>query len=208
MTETKDEATLPILPSLEAAGRSILFYDARTPKAFLPRPVTEEELRRVWDLARWPPTSMNSQPLRILFVRSAAARKRLVTHMWAPNRAKVEAAPVTAVLAWDTRFHDRCTETAPDKPGLREMYDSNERLHRLTGEYNGALQAAYFLLAVRATGLGAGPMSGFDAESLDDDFFPDGHLKSQLVVNIGHPDPRSYTTRQLRLDADDVLRWI
>lgn len=68
MTETKDEATLP---SLDAAGRSILFYDARTPKAFLPRPVTEQELRRVWDLARWPPTSMNSQPLRILFVRSA-----------------------------------------------------------------------------------------------------------------------------------------
>lgn len=203
-----DATQAAALPRLDSVGQSILFRDARTPKSFLPRPVTVRELREIWDLARWPPTSLNSQPLRVLFVQSPEARKRLVRHLWPANRERGAAAPVAAVLAWDTRFHDRYAETAPDRPELQRLFGGNQQLRVQTGEYNGALQAAYLLIAVRAVGLAVGPMAGFDADGMDKEFFPDGRLRSQLVVTIGHPDPRSWPERRPRLDPDDVLQWV
>jgi 3-hydroxypropanoate dehydrogenase len=196
-----------VLSRLDDAGRSLLFTDARTANTFAPVPVTDQELVDVWQLAKWPPTAANVQPLRVLYVRTDAGRARLVPHMNEGNRAKTESAPAIAVLAVDTRFHEHIPTVLPYKPELREVFAANAELRDGTGRFSAALQAGYFLLAVRAMGLAAGPMGGFDATAVDAEFFPDGRFASILVVNIGHPGDSPWFDRLPRLDHADVLGW-
>lgn len=204
--QTEGEA-LRILDRLDEAGRAILFTGARTANSFAPIPVTDAELAGIWDLAKWPPTAANTQPLRVLYVRTPDGRARLLKHMYDGNKEKTASAPAVAVLAVDTEFHEHIPTVFPIKPELKDAYAADHGMRTATMQFSGALQAGYFLLAVRAQGLAAGPMAGFDAAGVDAEFFPGGRWKSVLVVNIGHPGNDPWFGRLPRLDHDDVIKW-
>ncbi|TDD42423.1 malonic semialdehyde reductase [Saccharopolyspora elongata] len=199
--------TTRALPRLDETGRAALFTQARTANSFADTPVTEAELREIWELARWAPTGANTQPLRVLYIGRGEARMRLVKHMDDGNKAKTEAAPAVAVLALDPRFHEHMSTLLPFKPELGDVLAANEELRTSTGQFNSALQAGYFILAVRALGLAAGPMGGFDAAGVDAEFFSEEQWRSILVVNIGHPGENPWFDRLPRLDSADIVRW-
>jgi 3-hydroxypropanoate dehydrogenase len=196
------------LKRLAPEGRHVLFTGARTANTFADTPVSDAELSEIWELARWAPTSANTQPLRVLFVRPGEGRDRLVKHMAEGNRAKTETAPAVAVLAMDTRFHEHIPALLPYKPELKDVFAADEAKRDETGTFNTILQAGYLILAIRAVGLAAGPMAGFDAAGVDAEFFPDGRFRSILVVNIGHPGENPWFARLPRLDHDDALQWV
>jgi 3-hydroxypropanoate dehydrogenase len=204
MTEVADR---PMLATLGEEGRALLFTNARTANTWADTPVTDEELTSIWELAKWAPTSANTQPLRVLYVRPGEGRDRLVKHMSEGNQAKTAAAPAVAVLAVDTRFHEHIPAIFPMRPQMQDFFEANEELRTKGGNFNGALQAGYFILAVRAHGLAAGPMTGFDAAGIDAEFFPDGRFKTILVINIGHPGENPWFGRLPRLDTDNVVSW-
>ena len=195
------------LPRLAEDGRTALFTAARTSNTFAGTPVTDDELRGIWDLAKWPPTGGNVQPLRVLFVRTPDGKERLLKHVAEGNVAKITQAPVTAVLAADTEFHEYIPQVLPFRPQMREVFAADEERRRTAAEYNTALQSGYFILAVRSAGLAAGPMGGFDKEGVDAEFFPEGRLKAQLLVNIGHPGEQPWLERLPRLDEETTLSW-
>jgi len=173
MTQLVAPSRCATLPKLDDAGRAALFTQARTANSFADTPVSDSELADIWELAKWAPTSANLQPLRVLFVRGEA-RERVVTHMSQGNKAKTATAPAIAVLALDTRFHEHIPTVLPFRPELETIFEENEGMRLDGARFNSALQAGYFLLAVRAHGLAAGPMAGFDSSALDAEFFPDG----------------------------------
>lgn len=195
------------LRRLDDEALAQLFTDARTANTFADTPVSDTELAAIWDLAKWAPTAANFQPLRVTYVNSAEGRARLVSHMSEGNQAKTLAAPAVAVLAFDSRFHEHIPTVAPFRASLVPVMEENEEMRLSASRFNSAIQAGYFVLAVRALGFAAGPMGGFDADALDADFFPDGRFRSTLVVNIGHPTADSYRDRGPRLDKADVVHW-
>jgi len=205
MTDTVTEPHT--LRRLDEAARAQLFTEGRTASSFAPIPVSDAELAEIWELAKWAPTAANFQPLRVTYVNSTEGRARLVSHMNEGNRAKTLAAPAVAVLAFDSRFHEHIPTVAPFRASLVPVMEQNEEMRISASRFNSALQAGYFVLAVRALGFAAGPMGGFDAAALDADFFPDGRFRSTLVVNIGHPTDDSYRERGARLDPSDVVHW-
>lgn len=205
---TEDDTVLTIeLPTLDEAGRAALFTEARTSNSFAPTPVTDEELRAIWDLAKWPPTTANTQPLRVLFVQSPEARTRLVAHMSDGNKAKTASAPAVAVLAADLDFHEHIPTVFPMRPEMKDYFGADEQARHGVATSNAWLQAGYFILAIRAMGLAAGPMGGFDHEGVDREFFPEGRFRSIVVINIGHPGENPWFGRLPRLDDDTALRW-
>jgi len=194
--------------TLSREAQDLLFRSARTANTFTDEPVTDEQVRAIYDLAKWAPTSMNNQPLRIVLVRSPQAREKLVQTMSDGNKAKTATAPLVAILAADHAFHEEFPKTFPHFPGARDMFAANDALRAQTADLNGTLQVAYFILAVRAAGLAAGPMTGYDAPALNDAFFPDGEHKVLAVVNIGTPGPDAWLGRLPRLDFDEVVSTI
>jgi 3-hydroxypropanoate dehydrogenase len=206
MTAT-DIATPAALGKLDEAGLRLLFTEARTANTFAPTPVTDEELSAIWQLAKWAPTSANTQPLRVLYVQTAEGRARLVPHMSEGNRAKTGTAPAVAVLALDNAFHEHMPTLLPFRPEMRDMLEANEQMRTRLSSFNAALQAGYFILSVRAHGLAAGPMGGFDADGVDGEFFADSKWHAILVVNIGHPGESAWFDRLPRLDEAQVVRW-
>ena len=193
--------------ALDAYARHLLFTGARTANTFDGAPVTDAELREIWELAKWAPTSANTQPLRVLYVRPGEGRDRLVKQMNEGNRAKTASAPAVAVLAMDTRFHEHIPHVLPFRPELADVFAADDERRRHTAMFNATLQAGYFIIAIRALGLAAGPMGGFDADGLDAEFFPDGRFRSILVVNIGHPGENPWRDRLPRLAHEDVVHW-
>jgi 3-hydroxypropanoate dehydrogenase len=197
----------PELDRLDEAARSLLFTDARTANSFADIPVSDDELAEIWALAKWAPTAANMQPMRVLYVRGDDAKQRLVSHMSEGNQAKTASAPAVAVLAVDTRFHEHVPTIFPMRPEMRDHFEADAVAREEVGSFSAALQVGYFILAVRAAGLAAGPMGGFDKAGLDADFFPDGRWKSLLVVNIGHPGADPWFDRLPRLEDQDAIRW-
>jgi 3-hydroxypropanoate dehydrogenase len=197
----------PSLRPLDNCGRAVLFTDARTANTFAPIPVSDAELAGIWELAKWGPTTANTQPLRVLYVRQRDARERLAQHVYDRNKAKVASAPAVAVLAWDTKFHDHIPTVLPFRPQLKDVYDADPEQRVHDGTFNSALQAGYFILSVRAHGLAAGPMGGFDASAVDAEFFPDGRWRTVLLVNIGHPGENAWMGRLPRLQQSEVVQW-
>jgi 3-hydroxypropanoate dehydrogenase len=195
------------LGQLSTEGRALLFTEARTANSFAPIPVSDEDLAGIWELAKWGPTAANTQPLRVLYVRTPEGKARLLPHMNEGNRDKTASAPAVAILARDTQFHDHIPTVLPFRPEMREVLEENQEMRQGMGTYNAALQAGYFIMAVRASGLAAGPMGGFDAAGVDAEFFADGRLASTLVVNIGHPGADPWFERLPRLDHEAVLEW-
>ncbi|GGJ78806.1 nitroreductase family protein [Pilimelia anulata] len=200
------DATDPIL--LDPASRDLLFRAARTANAFADRPVTDAHLRAVQELARYGPTAFNAQPLRVVALRSPAARQRLLPHLSPGNRDKTAAAPLTVILAADTGFDEHLPRLFPHRPGVRDWFagDDNAAARERTARFNATLQIGYLIVGARAAGLATGPMAGFDPAGVDAEFFRDGRLRALLLLNLGYPaagEPAH--PRPPRLSADDVL---
>jgi 3-hydroxypropanoate dehydrogenase len=197
------------LAELDGAGRALLFTEARSANKFTGAPVTEGKLREIYELFHYPPTQANTNPLRILFVQSREARERLLPHMSEGNREKTSTAPATAVLAADLDFHEHIPQLFPARAHARERYEGDPALRERHARFNAAMQIGYFTLAVRAAGLAAGPMAGFDAAGVDAEFFADSSWRSLLVMNIGEPaDGAWFPERLPRLSYEQATRTI
>jgi 3-hydroxypropanoate dehydrogenase len=193
------------LLALDEAAQDLLFREARTANAFRDEPVTDEQLRAIHDLVKWGPTAMNSQPLRAVVIRSDEARARLLPHLAEGNRAKTAQAPAVAILAADLDFHEELPRTFPHAPGLKRALAESEEGRRRTARLSSALQVGYVIVGIRAAGFAAGPMTGFDADAVAREFFPDGRHEVLVIVNIGHPAEGAWRERLPRLDFDEVV---
>ncbi len=182
-----------------------LFRDARTPNAWTGSAVTDEDLRRIWDLARMGPTSGNCLPARVLFLRTHEAKQRLRPALSPGNAEKTMAAPVTAIIGHDTAFYDLLPRLFPHADA-RGWFSDNPALAEETAFRNGTLQAGYIILACRAAGLDAGPMSGFDNAAVDREFFAGTTIRSNILVNIGVGDMAMVHPRNPRLSFDEACR--
>lgn len=190
---------------LDEAAQNLLFREARTANAFTDEPVTDEQLQAIYELTKWAPTSMNTQPLRVVVLRSEEAKARLVPLLAEGNQAKTAAAPAVALLAADVDFHDELPQQFPHFPGARDMFAGSEEMRTSTAELNAGLQIGYAILGIRAAGLAAGPMTGFDADAISKEFFPDGRHRVLVAVNIGKPAENAWMDRLPRLDYDEVV---
>jgi 3-hydroxypropanoate dehydrogenase len=193
-------------PALDDLSLDVLFREARTHSAWLDRQVPDSLLEKVYELARMPPTVMNAQPLRLVFVKSAEAKERLKPALSPGNVEKTMTAPVTAIAAWDTAFYDQMPILFPSRdvrPGLVAMPEA-AREKMATASAN--LQIAYLILAARSLGLDCGPMGGFDNAKVDAAFFPDGKWRSLLLVNLGYGNRERLFPRNPRLDFGAACR--
>jgi 3-hydroxypropanoate dehydrogenase len=194
--------------ALDPAAQDLLFREARTANTFTDEPVTDEQLRAIYDLVKYAPTSFNQQPLRVVLVRSGEGRERLLQHMSEGNRAKTATAPVVAVLAADHEFHEEMPTQFPAFPQAKDVFFSERPVREKSSTLNAALQVGYFIIGVRAAGLAAGPMTGFDPEGLTKEFFPDGDHAVLAVVNIGKPGADAFYPRNPRLSYEDVVTTV
>jgi 3-hydroxypropanoate dehydrogenase len=208
MTSPSNTQSNADLLDIEPAVQELLFTAARTANTFTDEPVSDEQLQAITELAKWPPTMANTNPLRILFVRAPEGRDRLGPLMSEGNRAKTVSAPAVAVLAVDLDFHDKIPELLPFRPELRENFVADPANRERLATFNGALQAGYFILAVRAAGLAAGPMLGFDGPGIDKEFFSDRPWKTILVINIGKPGTDPWFDRLPRLAHQDYVQYV
>ena len=192
-------------PALPEAALDQLFRTARTAHGFLPQPLPPGTLERLYELTRWGPTAFNAQPARFVFVQSPEAKARLQPALSPGNVAQTLAAPLTVIVAYDRHFHEhlprlfRAYDAAPlyrDRPGVAEP----------VAQRNSALQGAYLILAARALGLDAGPMSGFKPDVLNAAFFPDGRWQANFLVNIGMGDPACLSPRDERLSFAEAVQ--
>ncbi len=180
-----------------------LFRNARTANGFIDKPVPTALLQQVYDLAKMAPTSMNTQPTRYVFLQTPAARERLLPALMAGNLEKTKLAPVTVIVATDTRFYEHMPQVWHGA-GAKEMFEGNAGLATATATRNGTLGGAYFILAARALGLDCGPMSGFDIAKVNAEFFPDGRLQTNFLINLGYADHSKEFARNPRLSFDQA----
>ena len=188
---------------LSDSGLDLLFREARTHSHWRGGDISDALLREVYDLAKMPPTSANSSPMRLVFLRSRAAKERLAPALMAGNLGKTMAAPVTAIIGYDTRFFELLPRLFPHE-NARAGFEGDPQLIEETAIRNGTLQGAYFILAARALGLDCGPMSGFDRSRADREFFPDGRVKSNFLCNLAYGDISKLHPRSPRLDFEDA----
>jgi 3-hydroxypropanoate dehydrogenase len=191
--------------ALASDAQDLLFREARTANTFTADPVTDEQVQAIYDLVKYAPTSLNTQPLRVLLLRTRQARARLLPYMFDNNRPKTETAPLVAVLAADTGFHEHLPRLVPYRPEAKTTFDHDAAKRERLARFNATLQIGYLIIGIRAAGLAAGPMGGFDAAGVDAEFFPDGRYRSLLVVNIGIPGPDAWFDRLPRLEHDEVV---
>ncbi|MDK9694780.1 MAG: malonic semialdehyde reductase [Siculibacillus sp.] len=190
---------------LDSAALDLLFRDARTHNGWTAEAVTDGELAAALDLAKMAPTAANSQPLRVVFVRSAEAKAKLKPVLSPGNVDKTMAAPVTAIVAYDPKFYDHLPKLFPHVDA-RSWFAGDPVGAEATARLSATLQAGYLILALRAVGLDTGPMGGFDAAGTDAAFFPGGEAKSLFLINIGHGDPAALFPRNPRLDFDEMAK--
>ena len=191
--------------ALSSEALSQLFTSARTHNKFTDQPVSDATLRELYALAKWGPTAMNSQPARFVFVKSADAKARLKPALAAGNVDKTMAAPVCVIVAQDTQFQSHITEqfTAFD---ARPLFDGNPEMAASTALRGSTLQGAYLILAARSLGLSCGPMSGFDAAKVNQEFFPDGRFTANFLVNLGYGDNTKLFPRNPRLSFEQACQ--
>lgn len=180
------------------------FLAARTYPKFSDQPVSDETLTAIVDMAKWGPTASNCQPARYVFVRTPEGKAALRACLAPGNVDKVMSAPVTVIIAMDTRFHEHLATQFPHMPTAAAPFATNPALAHTVALRNSSLQGAYFMVAARLLGLDCGPMSGFDAEAVDRGFFPDGRWRTNFLVNLGHGDTAALRPRGPRLDFDTV----
>ncbi|MER6994279.1 malonic semialdehyde reductase [Streptomyces sp. NPDC000410] len=193
--------------ALDPAAQDLLFREARTANTFTDEPVTEEQVQAIYDLVKYGPTAFNQSPLRVVLVRSAEARERLVQHMAEGNQAKTASAPLVAILAADNEFHEELPALLPHFPQAKDVFFSERPVREGSALLNAALQAAYFIVGVRAAGLAAGPMTGCDFNGIQKEFLDDDHTPL-MVVNIGKPGEDAWFPRSPRLAFDEVIKTV
>jgi 3-hydroxypropanoate dehydrogenase len=200
-------------PPLGDAALDLLFREARTHNVWLNQPVSDDLLHRLYDLMKFGPTSANSSPARILFLRTPEAKQRLLPALSPTNAEKTMQAPVTAIIGHDLKFYEQLPKLFPHNQAARGWYTASPQLAQITAFRNGTLQGGYFILAARALGLDCGPMSGFDTAKVDAEFFsaPDGsflEVKSNFLCNLGYGDHSKLFSRNPRLDFDQACKLI
>jgi 3-hydroxypropanoate dehydrogenase len=207
MTDVQTLEPLAAPEALSAESLQTLFTRAATANSFSNEPVTDDELRSIWELTKWAPTSANFQTMRVLFVQSPEGRAKLGEFMNDNNRPKTLAAPAVAVLAFDRSWHENIATTTPHLAHMTQHFADNEEPRLATARNNAWLQAGYFILATRALGFAAGPMGGADIAGIDSTFFADGRWGTFLVINIGHPTEGSYRPRLPRLGEEQTVQF-
>lgn len=190
---------------IDDAALDTLFREARTHNRWQAKPVGDALLQAVWELAKMPPTSANSSPMRVLFLKSAEAKARLRPALSEGNREKTMQAPVTAIIGYDLEFYEKLPFLFPHVDA-RPWFAGKPEVIQATAFRNGSLQGAYLIIAARALGLDCGPMSGFDNAMVDAEFFPDGKVKSNFLCNLGYGDPAGVMPRSPRFAFDEVCR--
>jgi 3-hydroxypropanoate dehydrogenase len=184
-----------------------IFLEGRTGYGFSAEKITDEQLADIYRLVEFAPTSINAQPIRVLWVRTPEAKEKLLPHVWDGNRVALAGAPATAILAVDMRFHEDLDTLYPPVPEVSASLEHDQPRREWIGPLSAHLQAGYMVLAARALGLLAGPMEGFDKDELDKVFFPDGRFRSFLLLNVGHAGERPYHDRNPRRDFDEVVSF-
>lgn len=184
-----------------------LFTQARTQNGFLPQPVPDEQLKALYELLKWGPTSANCSPARLAFVRSDEAKARLVACVSPGNQPKVQQAPVTVIIGMDMAFYERLPQLFPHTDA-RSWFVGKDEMIRNTAFRNSSLQGGYLIMAARALGLGCGPMSGFDASKVDAEFWAGTTVKTNFICTLGHGDPAKVLPRSPRLSFDEACQLV
>lgn len=203
---------------LDSHALDQLFREARTHHSWQQRDIPDELIRELYDTVKFGPTSANMSPARFVFLKSARAKERLRPALAPGNVEKAMTAPVVVIVAYDLKFYEKAAKLFPHNPQMRENFANNPQLVEVTARRNSSLQGAYLILAARALGLDCGPMSGFDnakldeeffdagreCEGCDQEFFPEGHLKSNFLINLGYGDGAKIRPRLPRLDFEEA----
>ena len=192
--------------AIDDAALDALFREARTHNAWTDQPVTDDDLRAVFDLMKMGPTSANCSPARFVFIRTPEGKEKLKPALSAGNLAKTMAAPVTAIVAHDPHFYDHLYKLFPHNADAKSWFSGNYSLAEETAVRNGSLQGAYFMIAARALGLDCGPMGGFDSEGVDKEFFAGTNIKSNFLCAVGHGEPSAVYPRGPRLSFDEACQ--
>ena len=206
------------MPRLSDDALDTLFRNARTHRAWLDKPVTDELIQEIYDLMKWGPTSANSCPARFLFVRSQKAKEQLRPCLSPGNVQQTMAAPATVIIAYDLKFYEKFSKLFPANPNIKKMFEDNPQDVEETAFRNSTLEGAYLIMAARALGLDCGPMSGFDNAKVDEaffgggepcegceqEFFPAKHVKSNFLCNLGYGDPKKLYPRGPRLAFNEA----
>ncbi|AQA13759.1 malonic semialdehyde reductase [Streptomyces samsunensis] len=192
---------------LDPTAQDLLFREARTANTFTDEPVSEEQVQAIYDLIKYAPTAFNQSPLRIVLVRSPEARERLVQHMAEGNQPKTSTAPLVAILAADNEFHEELPALFPHFPQAKDVFFGERAAREQAAALNASLQAGYFILGIRAAGLAAGPMTGFDPAGIQKEFLDEDHTPL-MVINIGKPGEDAWFPRGPRLDYDEVITTV
>jgi len=194
---------------LDDKALDTIFRNARTQNGWLDRPVSDDVLHRLYEILKWGPTSANCQPCRLVFVRTKEGKERLRPALSEGNTAKTMAAPVTAIVAYDSEFYENLPRMFPHNPEAITWFKGpgKEAGAHTTAFRNGTLQGAYLIVAARALGLDIGAMSGFDNAKVDQAFFSDGRFKTNFLCNIGYGDPTKLFGRSPRLPFEDACSF-
>ena len=190
--------------TIDATGLELLFKAARTHNKWTDAPVSDETLHELYDILKFGPTSANTSPARFVFIRTKEGKEKLAPALSAGNTEKTMSAPVTAIVAYDPKFHEKLPTLFPHNPDAMSWFTSNDSLAATTAFRNGTLQGAYLLIAARSLGLDIGAMSGFDNAKVDAAFFAHNGWRSNFLVNIGHGDPAGLFDRSPRLAFDEA----
>lgn len=200
--------TTSTLPTDGELGIDALFESARSHNGWLDKPIAEGLLKEVYERSKWGPTSMNLQPMRVLFLVQRAQRERLIPALKPANVSKVIDAPVTALIAWDVAYYKRLPQLFGHRPEYQAMYEKDSRFAEQTAFRNSSMQGAYFMLAARSLGLDCGPMSGFDEAKVNEEFFPDGGMRVNFICSIGYGDQSKLYPRSPRLPFDEACQML
>tara|TARA_B100001113_G_scaffold350153_1_gene346785 strand:- start:643 stop:1218 length:576 start_codon:yes stop_codon:yes gene_type:complete len=183
-----------------------IFTNGRSHNDWLPKEVPDDLLHELYDIMKWGPTSANCSPARIIFVKTYEAKQRLVKHVIESNAEKTLLAPITAIIAYDKKFYNHIPKLFPHNPEAKDWFSWSEDFAEMTAFRNSSLQGAYFIISARLLGLDCGPMSGFDNEGLDKEFFNNTEFKSNFICNLGYGDHSKLFERSPRFDFDEICQ--
>lgn len=189
-------------------SKNLIFKEARTHNDWLDKDISNDILMEIYDLMKWGPTSANCSPTRIIFVKSKASKDRLLPFVIESNLEKTKSAPVTAIIGYDINFHDHLPKLFPHNPDAQNWFNHSIDIAEETAFRNGSMQGAYFIIAARALGLDCGPMSGFDKEGVDNEFFRDTNIKSNFLCNLGYGDKTKLFERSPRFKFNEICEII
>ncbi len=191
---------------LDDAALDQLFRTARTYNGYLDQPVSTDQLHAIWDLMKMGPTSANQMPARLVWLTTPEAKERLAQHAGGTNPDKIRAAPVSVIVAMDEDFHEQLPWLFPHADA-KSWFTGNEEGRKVSAFRNSTLQGGYFILAARALGLDTGPMSGFNNQAVDAEFFADDpKWKSNFISTLGYGDPSTIFPRSPRPDFETFNR--